>query len=318
MSYEGFHREKYPRLTVDYERPTIDVYTDAARHCLENGHLETGSKHKLRLLSLVQHSINDNDDNEASWVPRWDKTYQTWILGLQPYAKFFYASGTLDAHIEQSSSKSHLIIKGLDVDEVVQTDESLSQTANNSPEMFMAVKKLWQSIIADMGKNRPNYLGAVGAEKTFAITLTAGATIDRLARDPEQYNEHDFAAYWLGNAEWEKQYLHQNLETWANDMRIAPKATPSDIHRGLRFGEAICRSRVFFTSANGAMGFGPPTTLPGDRICVLFGSVTPFILRPIDRHYRLVGECFAAGLMHGEAIAGMEAKIIREKVFEIR
>ena len=148
--------------------------------------------------------------------------------------------------------------------------------------------------------------------------MTASATVHRLARSSEQFNEHDFAAYWHGNVEWEKKNIQSDLETYSQDKDIAPKAETSSTTRGISFGETVCQSRVFFTTANGAMGIGPETMLPNDRICVLLGSVTPFILRTEDDHFLLVGECFSSGLMRGEAIAAMNAGICRERVFELR
>lgn len=101
-------------------------------------------------------------------------------------------------------------------------------------------------------------------------------------------------------------------------MGISPKAAPSSPDRGLGFGETVCRNRVFFTTANRAMGIGPETTQPGDRICVLFGSVTPFILRAVGEHFQLVGECFSSGLMHGEAIVAMEIGRVEKRTFELQ
>ena len=318
VSLEGFSRENYPRLKVNYERPSIGVYIDAVRHCLDRRDLESGSDHKLGVLSLVQHKSGDEDDTEASWVPRWDKPNQSWILGLQPYARFFYASGSLDACILPSENEKALVLKGLDIDSVVMTDHSLKKVANNSPEMFMALKKLWKSTIDEYKRHPPNYLGVVDTERTFALAVTAGSTVDRLARNSEQYDEQDFAAYWHSNVEYEKTYVHNDHEINLRDEDDAPKATPSSSERGITFGETICRSRVFFRTLNGAMGIGPETTLPGDRVCVLFGSVVPFILRQVNEHFLLVGECFSSGLMRGEAIAAMIAGIIQEKVFDIR
>ena len=314
ISFEGFHRNKYPRLKVDYQKPFIDVYTDVVRHCLEHPELVVDSKHKLGVLSLVQPFIGDEDDVKVSWVPRWDRPNQSWILGLQPYARFFNASGTLDTCIGHSGTKRALFLGGLDIDKVDTVDHCLGKVASNSREMFMAIKKLWKSVIVEYKRHQPNYLGVVNTERTFARTVTAGSTIDRLARSPEQYDEHDFAAYWRSNVE----NAHHNLETDSDDMGIFPKAAPSPPDRGLSFGETVCRNRVFFTTANRAMGIGPETTRAGDRICVLFGSVTPFILRAVGEHFQLVGECFSSGLMRGEAIAAMEAGIVKKRVFELQ
>ena len=81
---------------------------------------------------------------------------QSWILGLQPYAQFFYASGTLDACIGQSKTGKALVLKGIDIDRVVTVDHSLRRVANNSLAMFAAIKKLWKSILVEIEKNPPN------------------------------------------------------------------------------------------------------------------------------------------------------------------
>ncbi|PVH78411.1 hypothetical protein DL98DRAFT_516747 [Cadophora sp. DSE1049] len=49
----------------------------------------------------------------------------------------------------------------------------------------------------------------------------------------------------------------------------------------------------------------------GDEVVILFGGVTPFVLRPVplrddkykgQRSYQLVGECYVHGIMKGEAV----------------
>lgn len=63
--------------------------------------------------------------------------------------------------------------------------------------------------------------------------------------------------------------------------------------------EDVAYGRLFFTSDNGYMGLAPPSTRPGDLICVLLGGKTPYVLRQ-DRkeHYCLIGECYLHGQMH--------------------
>ena len=46
----------------------------------------------------------------------------------------------------------------------------------------------------------------------------------------------------------------------------------------------------------------PGATKPGDLLCILYGLSVPVILRRQAAYYVLVGECFAYGLMDGEAV----------------
>ncbi|OGM44113.1 hypothetical protein ABOM_007286 [Aspergillus bombycis] len=51
------------------------------------------------------------------------------------------------------------------------------------------------------------------------------------------------------------------------------------------------------------VGIVPKNTQTGDRIAVFHGSVVPFIIRKTetpDGHYRVIGECYIDGMMHGE------------------
>ena len=57
----------------------------------------------------------------------------------------------------------------------------------------------------------------------------------------------------------------------------------------------------------GYMGLVPRRAQAGDLICVLFGTTTPYLLRPVESgagmQYQLVGHCYVHGLMDGEAKA---------------
>jgi hypothetical protein len=62
-------------------------------------------------------------------------------------------------------------------------------------------------------------------------------------------------------------------------------------------------NKSYFATAKGYMGIGPQKTRRGDLICVFPGCQVPLLLRKVDEHYVLVGECFVLGLMEGEAVA---------------
>lgn len=68
--------------------------------------------------------------------------------------------------------------------------------------------------------------------------------------------------------------------------------------------------RRFFITAKGNLGSGPSEMEPDDKICILFGAKTPFILRRLasttSPRYQLVGHAYVHGIMHGEALSAME------------
>lgn len=62
------------------------------------------------------------------------------------------------------------------------------------------------------------------------------------------------------------------------------------------------RGRVFFTSSTGYVGLAPSGAKEGDLVFVVMGADVPFILRPYDDGYELIGEAYVQGVMDGEVI----------------
>lgn len=60
------------------------------------------------------------------------------------------------------------------------------------------------------------------------------------------------------------------------------------------------RGRVFFTSSTGYIGLAPYGAKEGDLIYVCMGADTPFLLRPYDDGFELIGEAYVQGIMDGE------------------
>lgn len=61
----------------------------------------------------------------------------------------------------------------------------------------------------------------------------------------------------------------------------------------------------FCITERGYVGALPPTAQVGDVVCILFGALVPFLIRPSEAKngcYRLVGECYIHGIMNGEAL----------------
>jgi hypothetical protein len=74
-------------------------------------------------------------------------------------------------------------------------------------------------------------------------------------------------------------------------------------------------TRLFTTDNSAAViGTGLDGTRVGDVVCVLYGSDVPFIIRQVGNkgEYKLIGECYVSGIMHGEALdMGLEEREFR-------
>jgi hypothetical protein len=66
-----------------------------------------------------------------------------------------------------------------------------------------------------------------------------------------------------------------------------------------------CQGRSLFLTKDGVPGLGPLAAKEGDIVTVLLGSLPAMILRPTQEgNYKLVGEAYCDGIMHGEALLG--------------
>lgn len=89
---------------------------------------------------------------------------------------------------------------------------------------------------------------------------------------------------------------------------IATASHNSALAEYLHRVQSVVWSRRFFVCEGGLVGFGSREINKDDMICILHGCSVPVVLRPMSGHsvrmVKLKGECFAHGMMNGEAFAG--------------
>jgi hypothetical protein len=68
---------------------------------------------------------------------------------------------------------------------------------------------------------------------------------------------------------------------------------------------------ALFRTAKGFLGYGPISAQPGDEVWILPGATVPFVLRKMSEcRYRIVGDTYVHGVMHGEALTGYGLEFI--------
>jgi hypothetical protein len=79
--------------------------------------------------------------------------------------------------------------------------------------------------------------------------------------------------------------------------------------KGGRFGEgmhAFFRYGRFIRTTEDHIGLGPESVDVVDMVCIVEGARTPLIIRKVERYdqneYRLIGDAYIHGMMHGEAL----------------
>src|SRR3569833_1008114 len=110
---------------------------------------------------------------------------------------------------------------------------------------------------------------------------------------------------------------YRTEETTQNNTRTSRIGTDRISLYGTVTG--YCKiGHVFFLTERGYMGLGPAGMTESDRICVLYGCSVPLVLREVDGHTILVGECYLQGFMDCMAVEMLERGELKESTFEIR
>ncbi|KAK9780083.1 putative Heterokaryon incompatibility domain-containing protein [Seiridium cardinale] len=65
----------------------------------------------------------------------------------------------------------------------------------------------------------------------------------------------------------------------------------------------MAKNRRFCITKKGYIGWAPPATQAGDRICIIRGSQVPYVVRPTQGGYLYIGESYIHGIMDGEGLA---------------
>jgi hypothetical protein len=98
---------------------------------------------------------------------------------------------------------------------------------------------------------------------------------------------------------------------------LIEKTESGNYHRYYHRAYFRTLNRSFFRTQKGYMGLGPNVIEIGDLVCILFGGHVPFILRPKNGYFLLVGEAYVHGIMEGEAFEKWQAGELKEQGFEI-
>ena len=240
-----------------------------------------------------------------SWVPDWRKDLRGhgWLLKR---TLDFRASGLIKPNPRIIGS-SVLVIGGLDVDHVIWTSNSheLLQSVISTEmiaDTFSTCFLEWEKIAGTARRSQlPSTdtrssvleLAKFVEERSFACDDTNPQSV--------KYNTFIKWRNWLLEAGG-----YASEESW--------KMSTSQVLAQLF---TFAKTRVFFRTRSGYIGLGPLQTLIGDKILVLAGGRTPFVLRFNDKvaidkgntHllHSLIGFAYVEGIMKGEAIEDIVA-----------
>jgi len=310
--------DKWPgALRPDYSRSIKEVFRDATRYCIE-------TSKSLSVLYALHHVVSQPIGKNLglpSWVPRWDAEHSP--IELSRYTmqrnekgwKFrveigHNATGSLKAEMKKTEDEDTLILKGIKIDTIKHCMApcsfshlcasyaqpcSCAKTQNIDPGA-QAILDLWASCVA--------HLHACSDIHTIAEFLFRASTAG-------QFSAADLAlpVFW-GYLFAVADHVPLKSRTKFNES-LGDDLASLQVHKGknwARFANTckLSEDRRIFLTKSGRLGLGPVSMAEGDILCVLFGGVKPFVLRPSGDCWNMVGECYVDDLMDGSAVRDLE------------
>ncbi|KAL8803976.1 MAG: hypothetical protein Q9182_002848 [Xanthomendoza sp. 2 TL-2023] len=297
------HEETASAIVADYTKPLVDVYAHAIRLAL----------HEARDLSFLQFSAwymspkirNDRARRLVQWVScgflmsqySLDTQWPSWVLKLHGETSdesgacrnvlTFNRStmGTSFGLQTKILDESHILsLRGLTIDTIslvgpIFTVNLLKNTAK--------LTKALRWCVQHGCKHRPTEESA--CIRDLAICLTCGS--NKVNADAELHQEHiqAFALFLQGCRQLSPANLHKISGTLRR-LLTCNSRQDFPVYWDDLWSTAI--NRRFFVTATGMMGMGPPSTKAEDLTCIMFGSEVPFVLRPLDLYFNLIGDAY--------------------------
>lgn len=288
---EEFQASFYP----DYSQSIQTVYASAVKTYI----LLAGDFHTLSSCCLSKQS---SISNLPSWVPDWGKAFEMSYLGgysTEDTDYCFRASGGSSAVVSFSDDLRLLTVSGLDIDTVQNSKLHKSEEDFNywyddeSGQEEPCCSWDIHEIVAELEKSGKQIITG-NREKSVLKAVCQTLIVNR---DP------------IGGKRRQKLKLtKQRHNMW-----------PEPLEDYLAHVRLWTQERSLILSTSGYIGLAPSSTLPGDKICVLYGFHVPIILRPqADESYIVVGDAYIHALMDGEAVAPSKAKDFKREVFTIK
>ena len=270
--------ERHAKIKPDYAKTVSQVYRDVVLSILD----QTNQTSILDHCEMQEQPLGSSDSLQIpSWVPDWT------IPSNQRRLNIGFASGNSSAEI--SHGNDVLRVMGTQVARICHVEKIVCDSMLDS---ILAIRDFSQKLLPDVMS--ASYVSGGSKLDAYCRTLCgnrfSGQYLPANALMPVFQESRECLSSILSPPETNIK-MHSNLATCYRQY----------LSRVFYF----CNGTSFFTTEEGHIGLAPRAAKPGDRVCVLLGSNSPFLLRPTgNKQYQLVGCCYTHGIMTGEAFLG--------------
>ena len=314
-------------IVPDYSISEVDVFCRATMECISIS----------QDLTVLNNDLGRKfREDLPSWVPDWGSPGSPIHDARAAIATTcYYACPHFSANVPQMLGRN-LVVEGKEVATVCEGREmmwgetskiirdTLAHWWANFPDLDWLRISFWKLIC---GGVIPSHLW-IDTRRVDPCDESAFAIWAQLSKqspyyDPDYNFSHDLSLvppepFWRrevpSKLSWGEKFA-QDVRTWREKFLWNVQADPqhvmgtvSVIERSVELATLYRRLLIFGSSSSTPrVGLGPSDAQVGDKLWVLRGGRTPFVLRRAGhRHFTIVGDCFVDGLMD-DCIAQFES-----------
>jgi hypothetical protein len=322
---------------INYLKPVHEVYTEITRAAIL-------VDQSLRILYEV--SAYPRTSGLPSWVPDWSDTahsnsiYTELVCAAKTSRPVFsfessnrlVLSGVVLDTLENVALSSSMNTADFDTEEWMLSDRSTA-----GPVILIAAIQTLREWIR-VGRQLQVYATGERPQDAFCLTITQNGTLgdSEEYQNPALYLECFDLWFSIMNADdpvsgsgmdhlltmvethekyallldvWKEQLgYNKSLADDVDEVKICAAMNlygPAGLHM---VALANTYNRTFFIT-KGYMGIGPRSVQSGDSVAIFSGLKLPFIIRPHQESYRMIGPAYIHGIMHGERWPGDPSRL---------
>lgn len=268
-------------LEPDYSRSKQQVYTAFARKVISK-------EQSFRLFNTVQHDVKAGI-SMPSWVPQWEPPCAETLVPFGILVNHMPPLALFEDPLRPWDNES-LFVRGITLSTIAETSRARLPLTVGVDEGLGWSTIIWR--VEEMLKSQSMEL-TLGQLKILCWTLTVGRGNDLWGNHINHWDT--FQTLWLeARRNFSERSWHLIGKLFSEDL--CESYGIDDYLGSATYGRRI------FVACDGTIGLGPAILEPGDIVVLLFGGFTPYVLRLVNDHYILVGECYVHGQMDGAAI----------------
>lgn len=293
------------RISVDYSKDPIALCNEVALEVVKDAiDIKTQRSNLFYLLCSVDH---EPSSRLASWAVDWTRPRVTTSLGFDAFnADYYCAGGTTGTdfacRLDGKTMTLQLPSKLLGT---VQQLSDVFLSADLSADNCLSYNDSLRQAISFATSRFGNSSG--DAFLTLCQTLVAGRDGVDKVRYPHHFTEilSLLCDQTTGNRPSfpGQTYTPRQQKGYFTTANLKTRSTGRVFQSLKRAHKTAMLHRRLCWSEEGHLGLVPRHTRVGDVLCVLLGSVVPFVVRRRTAgDYMLVGECYVRDLMQGQLL----------------